>query len=185
MADNEWAHDPEERALGFERSRPGWWLVTGDFPELFVRARLNDNGRAVIVCMVLAGEDREPNSTDLRRIPLARITAHLNAGRNRSWAEDAPEIDFLADLRKGLAEPAQLPPTPKRPHELQRPPSQGSDEFYRQVADVYRYYAEYSYKPATEIAAEADVPVATARRWINEARKRGHLGPGQRGRATG
>jgi len=187
MNDDDLDQDPEESALIFERSTPGWWRVSGDFPQIYVGSRVNDRGRVVITCVLVAPKGREVGTADLRRIPLGRVATHLNLSRGREWAELAPqEIDVLRQLEDAADEgPGQFREPSVRRERIRRPPRQDSDAFYREVATAYRSYAARGNKPAVEIASEAAVPVATARRWINLARRRGHLGPGQRGRVTG
>jgi hypothetical protein len=65
---------------------------------------------------------------------------------------------------------------------LKVPAGAKSDGFYRQVASVYGALAATSNRPAVELAEANGVPVTTAHRWINEARRRGFLPPGQKGR---
>lgn len=66
---------------------------------------------------------------------------------------------------------------------LTRPGPRSNEDFYTEVVAAYRHYVQHSNKPAVEIAAEAGVPVATARRWINHARQLGLLEKGEVGRA--
>ncbi len=187
MNDDDLRQDPDESALIFERSTPGWWRVSGDFPQIYVGSWVNDRDRVAITCVLVAPEGRELGTADLRRIPLGRVVTYVNRPRGREWAEQAPpEIDVLRQLEDAADEgPGQFREPSVRRKRLRRPPRQGSDAFYGEVAKAYRSYAARGNKPAVEIASEAAVPVATARRWINEARRRGHLDPGQRGRATG
>lgn len=65
-----------------------------------------------------------------------------------------------------------------------RPDGSDPDGFSRQVAAAYERLVLTSHRPNVALAEEAGVPVATARRWVLEARRRGHLPPGERGRAT-
>jgi hypothetical protein len=58
-----------------------------------------------------------------------------------------------------------------------KPPS-----FYRQVAAVYTRLAAQSHRPVVELAEANQVPWSTAQRWVKEARRRGFLPPGQKGR---
>jgi hypothetical protein len=50
------------------------------------------------------------------------------------------------------------------------------------VASVYSALAASSNRPAVELAESNDVPLTTAHRWMKEARRRGFLPPGQKGR---
>jgi hypothetical protein len=95
--------------------------------------------------------------------------------------EDPP----LAELRQLAATaPAELPEFPKaeRPR-LGRPDGTDPDSFYAQVAAAYREYAPQTRAPAVKIAEEAGVPVGTVRGWIREARRRGKLPQGRKGKA--
>lgn len=57
------------------------------------------------------------------------------------------------------------------------------DAFYVAVAAVYRRHAATSPRPVVDLARDNAVPVTTAQRWVNEARRRGILAPGRPGRA--
>jgi hypothetical protein len=56
--------------------------------------------------------------------------------------------------------------------------------FYEQVGSIYGEFASQSSRPAVEIAEANGVPVSTVHRWIKEARNRGILPEGQRGKAV-
>jgi hypothetical protein len=64
-----------------------------------------------------------------------------------------------------------------------RPDGTDPDGFSAKVAAAYREYAPQTRAPALKIADEAGVPVATVRSWIREARRRGKLPQGRKGRA--
>ncbi len=66
---------------------------------------------------------------------------------------------------------------------LTRPDGSNPEAFYGRVAARYQVLVRRTAKPAVEMAEEAGVPVATARRWINEARRRQLLPAGRQGRA--
>jgi hypothetical protein len=55
-------------------------------------------------------------------------------------------------------------------------------KFYEEVAWAYRELAAQGNRPAMELAEANGVPVTTVHRWIKEARRRGFLPPGQKGR---
>lgn len=109
--------------------------------------------------------------------------AHQEMGQQ--VISDPDSEPTLAELRH-LAEtaPAELPtpPVAERPR-LTRPDGTNPDGFYTLVGAAYREYALQSHAPAIEIANEAGVPVATARTWVREARRRGKLPTGTRGKA--
>lgn len=89
----------------------------------------------------------------LRSLPLARIEAEANAPAT------------------GEREP------------LTRPDGSDPDGFYREVARAYGSAVTETPGPAPLLAKEAGVPVTTVHRWIREARRRGFLSRGRRGRA--
>jgi hypothetical protein len=55
-------------------------------------------------------------------------------------------------------------------------------KFYEEAARAYLELAAEGNRPAKELAEANDVPVSTAHRWVKEARRRGFLPPGQKGR---
>jgi hypothetical protein len=174
--------EPEpDRSVIFERAEPGWWRVSGDFPDLYVGGTYDARGRVVITHLVLMSDASKPlDTTDLRRVPLGRLAAALNQPRRSAWVKGARPIEALQQLERAGSVPEEAASS-REP--LGKPSGDGNPEFYARVATAYRNYSEQSNRPAVHIAAEAGVPAATARRWINEARKRGLLEPGQRGRA--
>jgi hypothetical protein len=101
--------------------------------------------------------------------------------------EHAPDEPTLAELRALAADaPATLrlieQIKQERPR-LTRPDGSDPEGFAERVAAAYREYVMDTRSPALKIAEEAGVPVATARSWIREARRRGKLPAGRRGRA--
>jgi hypothetical protein len=57
----------------------------------------------------------------------------------------------------------------------------GTDRWYRDFAAKFLLASSRSRAPATLIAEQSGVPVATVHRWAREARRRGHLPPDPRG----
>jgi hypothetical protein len=57
------------------------------------------------------------------------------------------------------------------------------DDFYRSIAAGYWRFVTDGQPPTAAIAEHLDVPLTTAKRWVKEARRRGHLPPGQQGKA--
>jgi hypothetical protein len=55
-------------------------------------------------------------------------------------------------------------------------------KFYKEVARAYLELAAESHRPVVELAEANTVPWSTAQRWVKEARRRGFLPPGQKGR---
>jgi hypothetical protein len=125
---------------------------------------------------------------DLRRLA-AHFTTMFPDPRNevRHWVARS----FKAQV-EGSGEP-QAPMRrrkPWRPQVLPAPPLKLAvpstvpypDAFYEAVADAYRFLAMATWRPAVELADANGVPATTTRRWIKEARRRGLLAPGQKGR---
>lgn len=83
--------------------------------------------------------------------------------RRKPWR---PQVMQVPDLRVAVPKTVPYP-----------------DEFYVAIADAYRFLALVSARPAVELADANNVPPSTTRRWIKEARRRGLLAPGQKGRA--
>lgn len=91
----------------------------------------------------------------------------------------------VATLNEAIASAiAELEPPPavktRRRSPLTRPDGKDPDQFYRRVAQAYGDAEAQRRSPAVAIAAEAGVPLATARGWIRESRRRGSLAPGRR-----
>lgn len=181
--------DPEPWAI-FERSIPGWFRVSGAFPTIYVGCDPGIGGRAVITQLVIydslhPNPARRIDGTALRAIPLARIEASLNDAGRQAWALASAPNEPLMELERLTENPvpgAYQPRIGGTRARLTRPSRGDSEEFSRRVAEAYLQLGQASNKPAVEIANEAGVPVTTARRWINDARKRGYLPKGQRGR---
>lgn len=62
-------------------------------------------------------------------------------------------------------------------------PKRYADEFYDEVAQAYRRITQVSPYPNKVISEERGVPLKTAQRWVAEARRRGLLAGGVKGRA--
>lgn len=75
------------------------------------------------------------------------------------------------------------PPTEPVPV-LCRPDRTDPDGHSARVAAAYRIALTHGPDPSRRIADAAGVPHTTVVGWVREARRRGHLPPGQRGRAT-
>ncbi len=178
--------DPEPWAA-IARSVPGWFLFSvaheDDDIELYVRAVIGPSGWPVITGIALDGPHL--SARNLRDIPLARIEAALRTPRLLDWVKKVgPDGDPLRILQDVTDEgPENFYRQASHRARLQRPDGADPTSFYSQVAAAYRHYVTFSNKPAVEIANEAGVPPATARRWINRARELGLLEKGQRGRA--
>jgi hypothetical protein len=167
------------------------WVHMGNPPYgadgLHVRVRRDpESGRWVVTDVYLHG--KELTAESMRRgISVPRIEAYLNrpGGADPGSADDdGLEVAEMRRRAHLLAE--------KRREEraagvsrgaLVRPDRTDPESFYALVASAYGQYAAESKAPAKAIADEAGVPVSTAHRWVREARRRGFLPPGQKGKA--
>jgi hypothetical protein len=151
----------------------GGWLYAdnGHGDRVHVRFRENDRGRLEPVELRLETE-RPIDSTVLRQLPLTMLEGLANSGAADS--QPAPEPQPLAGvpLARG-ARGAAL---------LKVPPGAKPDWFYERLAVAYRNLAVRSNRPAVLLAERNGVPVTTVHRWVKEARRRGFLPPGQKGR---
>lgn len=149
-------------------------------------------GRRVITELVIRSTEHI-DSVALKGLPIGWIEGVLNtpqAHEKLSAADGTDdrlglvltELDLVtAEMTAKPASSLAAPGVPREP--LQRPDGSDPDMFYRQVAEAYMDILRRTSAIAPVIAKEADVPVGTARRWIQEARRRGFLAPARRGRA--
>lgn len=169
-----------------------WFAIReGDGPVIYMQAEWAETGegeiRRLVPRRVLVEGDPEVTSDLLRSVKPARLVAKLIGPKG-------------AFPRKRLPEPAETwgppvaPPTEEdvvdhgdwRGSELRRPTTgeqQHPSAFYEDVAREYLHAIRVSSKPAVLMAEAAGVPVSTAHRWVREARRRGFLPAGQKGRA--
>jgi hypothetical protein len=131
----------------------------------------------------------------MRELPLARMEVAANRRLLRlpppETASEYPFVNFDPHIS---APPALDEAWARRPvtweHEDESPPlrltvpaeRRKPDSFYADAADRYLWLASQGRRPATALADANGVPVTTVHRWIKEARQRGILPPGQRGR---
>lgn len=174
----------------------GWIAVhsTGGGPTYFVRCRDDGHGGVEITQLLIASEERI-TAAALRAVPIGRIEAAINgtplllAAARRAAEQEDPVLERLEDpaMRSYLdalkAKKGETAEAPDAPRPLQRPNRSDPERFYGEVAERYLALVQRTAKPAVVMAEESGVPVATARRWINEARRRGLLPPGRQGRA--
>jgi hypothetical protein len=172
----------------------GGWVRYYDsqHPEpVWVRVDATPGKRLVIRELYLNADNdlgSERIDTDqLRRLSPARIEARLNEPESKAL------ILERIDQAPGPEEPRG--PTKRTPmvrsetsvhvhgEGLVPPPGRPRpDSFYQQVADDYLAAASVSARPSVNLARGAGVPVTTVRGWVAEARRRGFLPPGQKGR---
>jgi hypothetical protein len=185
--DFEWA------ASGATYFQGGWARYHDSrHPEpVWVRVQPTPEGRLVIRELYLTADNdlgSERIDTDqLRRLSPARIEATLNS---------APSKALILE-RLGQAPGPKEPRGPAKPSPMVRGSTSGRvigeglrpppgrprpDSFYQDVANEYLLAASVNARPAVVLATAAEVPVSTMHGWIKEARRRGFLPPGQKGR---
>jgi hypothetical protein len=165
----------------------GWMLADNARGErISVRFQPTDRGRLEPVELRLDGPVL--NSNTLRRLPLTIMETFANT----MWHGEM--LDLLDKEPAGdLHDRKVMPPQFSEPGSIRRsivrktarlkiPVGAKPDSFYHQVAKTYSHLARGSNRPAAELAEANDVPVTTAHRWVKEARRRGFLPPGQKGR---
>lgn len=158
--------------------------------QVTVRVEPRGDGRLGLAELRIVGE---PTSQLMRTIPLGRIEATANAQLS---AIDDRVLPHPRQRRRAPGRQASTTgsddgwerpdPPPVTAHTARRaagsPPRGRPDRFYADIAAAYSELAQTSRRPAAELAGRHDVPVTTAHRWIKEARRRGHLGPGRPGK---
>lgn len=135
-----------------------WIRVDGALPEggrLYVRWRQTEGGRLVVNGLIVDGAT--VTADVLRSIPMGRLE------RLPKYIKEEINLDGLAPLA--------------------RRKSDSPDEFSDRVATYYRMFSRLTTKPAKAISDHSGVPVTTVRGWIREARLRGKLPPGKKGKA--
>jgi hypothetical protein len=116
------------------------------------------------------------------RLRPRKITVESAEGVTGEAMRTLPMRQVEALINRRYARPDE----PSPPIRLRVPKGTGKkpDDFYRQVAAAYEFLALTSRAPAAEIARKNRVPMTTAHRWVREARARGLLPPGQKGKST-
>jgi hypothetical protein len=187
----------------------GWVRVERDgLPGLLYLRFAQAAGRWQVCEMYLeCGEGEEIRAWDLRKLPLAAISALALSHGGHLAARAAlpgPDLATLASnyattfgsraghwVAESMRDPAanrKLRKRPPRAAESPRVPpldrpDRIDDTFLRHVADAYADAIEHGAKsPGAALARRAMVPVRTVHRWIYLARKAGHLPPGSQGR---
>ncbi|MET9099589.1 hypothetical protein [Streptomyces antibioticus] len=143
----------------WDRLGDEWRAVDGviDGVRIYAKWTYRDDGRAYLSGLHVS--DAPITADLLRAIPVGRLE---NIGTNVGKAF-ASLLDDLIPLRREKGE--------------------DPDAFAERVAGYYRMFSELSSKPAKMISVTSDVPLATVHGWIREARLRGKLPPGKRGKA--
>lgn len=170
------------------------WLRIGRkrSPQSFLVRTEEQDGRRAITALII----REPTGIDsgtMKGISVSALQRIVNTEFVVSMLDERiPEDDrltrVLTELWAVTAEMAATPasqlmgPRAERAP-LERPDGSDPGAFYHQVAEAYRDTLRRTSRIAPVLAEEAGVPVATVRRWIQEARRRGYLPPARQGRA--
>jgi len=153
-----------------------------------------------------AGGDEALSGRTWRRLPLSAVEGYIQwpqvqRALTQECATAAPPLDALEDYFAATADAPENPadqflissdsyagdasmrgPATHLPV-IKPPDGRITDDFLRDVAEVYRHFAATKKAPAPAIAELAEVPVRTVHRWVYEARKRGILPPARAGRA--
>lgn len=191
----------------------GGWLRVHDRDRgvtAFVRMDRAPDGRLYPGAMTVQAQEpddsrvRPLRGVDLRAFPLAYIEAQANGDLREQILDRLDDKISLVFQPKDDAAGTTEPPTytatatstlpalgqaaaggrPDGGLRLTVPETRPyPDEFYREVAAAYIWFARTTKRPAAEIAERAGAPVKTVHGWVGEARKRGHLAPGRRGKA--
>jgi hypothetical protein len=145
------------------------WYEWVDESHHSVRVKLGqaDDGRLHVSAIQIEGNDLPISALTLRGVPVGRIEAHANA-------------HLLPDQLPVEPQPMDATITPElfTLEDRSRP-----DDFYAEVAAIYRNLVSHTKQPVVHIALANNVPKSTAHRWVKEARNRGHLPPGRPGKA--
>lgn len=137
-----------------------WSAIDGVHPDarIYVRWREVEGERSQVTGLCIAGE--KITAEVLRSIPISRL--------------ELLSPTLIAEIERGAL---------SEPEPLARREGEPPDDFSKRVARQYRRFAAASSKPTKDLAEHAGVPLPTMRSWIREARLRGYLPPGTRGKA--
>ncbi len=131
------------------------------------------------------------DARDLRSVPLGRLTAAVNRpGEYERVAallqdHEAESMPFPEDLWTAEGWPwwVYAPAKPRSPRLKVKVPAghRKPDSFYQKIGERFAYLSVVSERPATELAEANGVPTTTIHGWVREARRRGLMGPSERG----
>jgi hypothetical protein len=178
--------------------RTGPWLHVRGVPGVdgvHLECEIRE-GRVVVKGMYVHGPEITPSL--VHQLPLARIAATWlhpeeflpEPGTSMQWTFGMPEDPTVGELRTaakhlGKLQPSQRRRAKRRTAERLNELRDGglSDEFFTELAKIYREAAAETRAPAKRIADELDVPVKTVHRWVREARLAGALPRARKGAA--
>jgi hypothetical protein len=176
-------------------TRPGGWLllVAQDGARFQVRFALSETGRLEPVELYVPPGGWQMDARSLGRLPVMHAVTRANSPDLRAaileqldqpplpgvdppvplWQPPGPlnDVKQAVAIRRRRSTRLMVPEGPRKP-----------DSFYRRVAVTYSALADHSTRPAAELAEANGVPTTTVHRWVKEARKRGFLAPGHKGR---
>jgi hypothetical protein len=183
-----WAQDWVEAGPWVYTYHGGGWMLAdnerGD--RVTVRFQLSERGRLEPVELRLDGPVLDSNT--LRRLPLTVMETFANTvwrGEIQDILDKAPAGDLhdRTVMPPQFSEPGSIRRSiARRTARLKIPDGAKPDSFYQQVAKTYSHLARGSNRPAADLAEANDVPVTTTHRCVKEARRRGFLPPGRKGR---
>lgn len=165
--------------------------MASTFPKAGARGlvRLEPDGDDwIVTALVLVGD--EINSQTLKHIPIGALWVGMRTDQTLAprLRNNQPKVAkklsaLIEDALKAESPGAETEWEPPARQPLSRPDRTDPDGHSRAVAAAYQEAVRLGKAPGPAIAAEAGVPVATAHGWIREARRRGALAAGRRGRA--
>jgi hypothetical protein len=170
---------------------------------------LSPDGRVYFSTLSVSSDKKPVGSDELRMVPVTAMLTIANGDYRDSiiWMlarrADPTTIELLDGhvpdepvIPEGYVQTeGQVPEVIVPNADPERPPALRFDfpkvggawpnSFYEAVAVAYRWLVviKGSRRPALDLAEKNGVPVTTVHRWIAEARRRGVLEPGVRGRA--
>jgi hypothetical protein len=168
------------RDLKIKPGPSGWVEATWPGGKVWARFEPDENRklRRLAEMRVL-----EPTAESLRRIPVMRIARAVQAHSAVQLhlairLPEEPPTDLSAAFSgEGVPEP--------RRYRLKRPAGRRLDDrFFENVGRAYRGAVIRGLSPRKTLAADTGVAPDTVARWVLEARRRGHLPPGEPGKVT-
>jgi len=129
---------------------------------------------------------------DLPGPDLARLASHYATTFGRRpdhWVAESMRAQINGSGVE-LPKYGEVPTTgtsvePLPPLRVPHVPGKKPDDFYVRVAATYTdLTGKGSRRPAVDLAEKAGVQISTAHRWIKEARRRGFLAPGRKGKGS-
>jgi hypothetical protein len=170
----------------------GWLLVITDSGHFYLRVEHRETGRLEPVELYIPPGGWPLDARTVGRLPITFALAQANSPDLRAavleqldhppmagvdpptplWRPPGPlDDETAATIGRRRSARLRVPDGPRKP-----------DGFYRQVAATYSALAALSPRPAAELAEANNVPASTVHRWVKEARRRGFLAPGHKGR---